>query len=354
MKKNDHFTPLLVIFLLMTVSSCQSAPPSADNQQPNAVSSGGEVQSIQVDKASPQKTIGITEEFSLPNCGGTEKLTQTLGTQVSVSKSVQMGTTVSVKGGGEVGVSAAAKLTVEAAVEAEYQQEYETANSRLDTIGMGAAPKTHVIYTIEWEKQEFSSMVTYELNRELVQTPYTFTMSVPKIAGSREEVCPTIGLVIPPTPISPTESGIDVAATPVSQDGPIRPHYQVTVGDGIFSEGTFSDGLAPYSEQSLWNNNRFNIQRIRPEEYPSGCDIARYNTNLVWISGTTGMQFSVNDSVVGTYNIADDPHGYIFEWPINIGDKLCAVGFRSVGYSIIIGPDIYYQYDSYCYRGNCK
>jgi hypothetical protein len=158
-----------------------------------------------------------------------------------------------------------------------------------------------------------------------------------------------------PTPISTTQSGIDqYEVTPISQEGPLRPHYQVNVGDGIFSAGTFSDGLAPYSEQWLWDNNHFKIQRIRPQENPNGCDISRYNTNLVWISGTTGMQFSINDKVVGTYKIADDPHGYILEWAIKMGDKLCAVGFRSIGYSIIIGPDIYYHYDSYCYRGNCK
>lgn len=135
---------------------------------------------------------------------------------------------------------------------------------------------------------------------------------------------------------------------------PIREHFQVVVGDGVFESGTFSDGLAPYSENWLWENKHFNIQRIRPEEYPSGCDVSRYNTNLVWISGSTGMQFSINDEVVGTYNIADDPHGYIFQWSIRMGDKLCALKYKSIGYSIILGPDIYYHYDSYCYRGNCK
>ncbi|OQX65071.1 MAG: hypothetical protein B5M51_01800 [Anaerolinea sp. 4484_236] len=187
MKKKHRFISLFTISLVMIISGCQSSP------NPSSATDDGEVQNIQVQKVSPQKTVSFTEEFPLPNCGGTEKLTQTLGTQVSVSKSVQMGTTVSVSGGAEVGVSAAAKLTMEAAVEATYQQEYDTANSRLDTIEMGAAPKTHVVYTIEWEKQEFSSVVTYELNKEMVQTPYTFTMNVPKLSGSREEKCSDTG-----------------------------------------------------------------------------------------------------------------------------------------------------------------
>jgi len=156
-----------------------------------------------------------------------------------------------------------------------------------------------------------------------------------------------------------TQEENDNTSNPVPQpnaleDGePLREHYQVVVGDGIFAQGAFSDGQAPYSEQWLWDNDRFNIQRIRREEYPTGCDVARYNTNLLWISGTTGMSFSVNGENVGTYNISDDAHGYIFEWPIRMGDTLCAVGFTPVGFQIVLGPDIYYHYDSYCYRGAC-
>jgi hypothetical protein len=351
-----YFASLLATLLMLIVSSCQPASTIADVPQANpAPNSNSDIQNINVKTVASQRTAGNKEEFPLPNCGGTGKLTQSLGTQVSVTKKIEMGTTVSVNGGGEVGISAAAKITLEAAIEAAYKQEYETANSRLDTIGMEAAPKTHVIYTIEWEKQEFSSVATSEFNREMVQTPYVFTMNVPKIAGSREEKCADIGEVIPATPVSQNQSGIDTTlSTPVSQDGPFKPHYQVVVGDGIFSQGTFSDGMAEYSQDWLWANGHGDIQRIRQEEYPSGCDVARYNTNLVWISGTNGMQISVNDKIVGTYNIADNSHGYIFQYPINMGDKLCAVNYRSsTGFAILLGPNIYYHYDSYCHRGNC-
>ena len=357
MKDSIHyFASLLAIFLMVIVSSCQSAPTVISTPQTNSPSNGNsEVQNISVDTVSAQRTPGTTEEFPLPNCGGTGKLTQSLGTQVSVTKKVEMGATASIKGGGEVGISETAKITLEAAIEAAYKQEYDTANSRLDTISMEAAPKTHVIYTIEWERQEFSSIVTFEFNREMVQTPYKFIMNVPKIAGSREENCANIGSVIPATPISPNQSSVDLSSsTPVGQDGPFRPHYQVVVGDGIFAQGTFSDGMAEYSQDWLWANGHGDIQRIRKEEYPSGCDIARYNTNLIWIAGTAGMQISINDKIVGTYKIADNAHGYIFQYPINMGDKICAVNYRaSTGYAILLGPNIYYHYDSYCYRGNC-
>lgn len=140
----------------------------------------------------------------------------------------------------------------------------------------------------------------------------------------------------------------------ISELVPIREHFEVSVGDGLFESGTFSDGLEPFSEDWLWTNDHHSVQRIRQEEFPDGCDISRYTTEVVWITATTEMQFTINDEVIGTYKATDDPHGYIFKWPIKIGDKLCAVNFKPIGYSIIIGPDIYYHYDSYCYRGECK
>ena len=146
-----------------------------------------------------------------------------------------------------------------------------------------------------------------------------------------------------------------VQSTPMSILEPLREHYEVTVGEGLFEKGTFSDGMAPYSEQWLWDNDHFDVQRIRQEEYPSGCDISRYNTDLVWIGGTPGMSIAINGEEVGQYTIAADSHGYIFKWSIQMGDEICAVGFvKSVGFFIILGPDIYYQHDSYCYRGHCK
>lgn len=147
---------------------------------------------------------------------------------------------------------------------------------------------------------------------------------------------------------------IGTMPSPKSTFQPIREHYAVDVGDGVFDNATFSDGMAEYSEPWLWDNSHFDIQRIRPEEQPSGCDISRYSTDLVWVSATTGVYITINGENVGTYTAADDPHGYILKMQVGMGDKICAVNFTRVGYSIIMGPDIYYQYDSYCYRSNCK
>lgn len=161
---------------------------------------------------------------------------------------------------------------------------------------------------------------------------------------------PTATSTDTPVPLTPTTMPPTPTQGPVA---PIRPHFQVLAGSGIFAEGTFSDGLAPYSEQWLWDNNHFRIQRIRREEQSNGCDVARYNADVIWIGAGTGMSLKINGEMVGEYTATDDPHGYIFKWPIHIGDQICAVNFERIGFHIILGPDVYYHYDSYCHRGNC-
>ena len=156
-----------------------------------------------------------------------------------------------------------------------------------------------------------------------------------------------------PVPSSSTDTFSPTQIQAIEEIEPIRDHFDVYVGNGIFENGTFSDGLAPLTQDWLWDNNHHRIQRIRQEEYPSGCDVSRYTTDLVWIAGSDGMTFTINGKVMGEYKIADYAHGYIFKADINIGDELCALNFKPIGYSIILGPDIYHAYDSYCYRGHC-
>lgn len=162
---------------------------------------------------------------------------------------------------------------------------------------------------------------------------------------------PLPGEVTPAPYPQPTEG----TATPMlpSTIQPIRAHFTVQVGTGLLANGTFSDGLAPYTEEWLWENEHFGIQVINPDVYPNGCDVSRYNTNLVWIGGSPGMKLTINDRVVGSYDIAPDAHGYVFHGDIQMGDALCAVNYAPSGFHIILGPDLYYHYDSYCYRGHC-
>ena len=265
-----HFLIIIVMSFFVTVGvGCQPSNPTPQpipGEDSVAQTSPETIKNIQVKMVDPVKYEGEVEPFPLPNCGGTGELAQSLGTQASVSKSVMLGGRAKAKVGGEVAIPQTAKLQLELEIEAAYQQTYETANSRLDTIQMKAAAGSHVIYEVQWEKQEFSSIATYEIDGEVFEAPYTYILKVPKINNSSQEACPTIGKVTPPTPIPPVEQQSDTSnnsgagAENVARDGePVREHYQVVVGDGIFAQGTFSDGLAPHSEQWLWDNDHFNI-----------------------------------------------------------------------------------------------
>lgn len=140
---------------------------------------------------------------------------------------------------------------------------------------------------------------------------------------------------------------------PVTSNQSFRPHTEISRGSGIFSSGTYSDGLAQYSYDELLQNNKFNIQKFRVEENPDGCGTSYYNVDKIWITGSYGMHFTLNDEDLGTYTAEATKHGYVFTQEIKPGDKLCAVNFGKDGYSIIFGPDMYYHYDSFCFRGYC-
>lgn len=138
-------------------------------------------------------------------------------------------------------------------------------------------------------------------------------------------------------------------------DGPFRLHQVTTIGTGQTAQGSFSDGMEPYSEDWLWRNNHFRIQRIRREENSSGCAAATYDANKVWLSVGAPATLSINGAAVGTVtNItAKQQHGYIVNLTVHAGDTLCVSPIPSSGFHIIFGPDLYYHYDSYCYRGYC-
>lgn len=142
------------------------------------------------------------------------------------------------------------------------------------------------------------------------------------------------------------------STSPLNIDGPFREHQTASVGTGVFTQVTFSDGNAPYSQSEL-DTNHFRIYRIRPEENPNGCGVSIYNTNKVWFSSSANTVFTVNGIEVGRLSVSTGRHGYVADWSIKTGDTVCAAGYSPSGFHIIFGPDMYYHYDSYCFRGNC-
>lgn len=170
---------------------------------------------------------------------------------------------------------------------------------------------------------------------------------------------PSIWDSLSPLPSTPRQAEVIPTTPPplipsptTESTGPFREHQTASIGTGAFAQVTLSDGLAPYEEGWL-QTYHFRHQRIRPEENPAGCGVSVFDTNKVWFSSSANTVFTVNGQEIGKLVVATGKHGYVFDYAIHVGDNLCAVGFAPSGYQIVIGPDMYYHYDSYCYRGNC-
>jgi len=124
---------------------------------------------------------------------------------------------------------------------------------------------------------------------------------------------------------------------------------KLNVGTGIFISANSSDGNRDYD-----SNTYYKIQRIRYEEVSNGCDISNWSSQLIWVTGNKGTNILLNNETIGQLTIDTGNHGYLVEVKINPGDQICISGKNPNGFSVIFGPDTYYHYDSYCYRGFCK
>ena len=200
-----------MILLTLLITSCVTTPtppgPSAD-----------EVTNIQVQPTENVETEGVTEEITLPNCGGTSDLTRSLASQSGLKKSVTIGSKASGSAGAEVGVSAVAKAKLEAAVEQAYQQTYETTVMQVKAVQMQAAPASHVVYVIQWKGQRFESMVSYDAAGETYNAPYAFVISFPDVISSYQVPCTSTDT---PTDI-PTSTEIPSTETPTETLTPTK------------------------------------------------------------------------------------------------------------------------------------
>jgi hypothetical protein len=333
--------PLIALTLLFTACQPTSAPTQA--------AQSGSIANVHVVTAEPTETCVDSETFPLPNCGGTSELHQTLGSNASIFKSVTVGTKATAEGAGEVAIPETAKLQLKLAVEAAYQETYETANSRLDTIDMRAAAGTHVVYDIGWYEQTFSSIVEYSENNQVFKAPYTYKLRIPKIDNSYQNSCDGGSAGNngqPNTQPAPQSTSVQSpTSVPLSSNqgsDPLREHKTTPiVGTGVLAQGTHSDGMAPISASEI--TSHLNIQRIRLEENPDGCAIAFLDADKIWFGSSVKTNLTINDVVVGTINGPTGKHGYIFNATVHSGDKVCVTYFEPSGCQIVFGPDIYYH-----------
>jgi hypothetical protein len=314
MNNTTHYTIMKTIFaftiIITFISSCGSNSPSSQN-------SNNEVQDIRVQIAQPEKNNVKVEQFPLPNCGGTDKLAQSLGTYASVSKSATVSNRANVTGGGEVGIPEATRLKLEIQVELTYQKTYESANSRVDSIEMSAAPGTHVVYTIIWEEQTFNSIVQYSTGDQVYEAPYTYNLSIPKIDTSYQVVCPGNNPIdnapqntappLPPTSSSTNDSNNRITNTPppvtppsnvdksgsvtntpttgvIAVDCTAQPHTALNQGDHFFPGSLHIVELWRQNGQTPWGDRLVTAVVVGDVAilsaggsvwtYPAGCEDA--------------------------------------------------------------------------------
>lgn len=295
LSKIIHYS-FVFAFINITLIGCLPTPVDTLVTEDTGEIHSDEIHDIRVDKDNAIKTTIGTEEFELPNCGGTTELSQTLGTQASVQRGTALGGTVRTSAGLEVGLQIAAQVKLEAEVELTYQQEYSMANSRLDTITMAAAENSHVIYVIEWEEQEFSSIVSFTARSVEYLTPYKYTLSVPKIIDSYQVICPGSTLQI--TPSALTSPQVTQEKTVAPEQTPVVPTE--TLPDSI----TQLEGKIVFTCQLFRDENRNQICLI----YADGTGYMRLTTEddaIQWYASLSpdGNSIVYSSNETGTFEI---------------------------------------------------
>jgi hypothetical protein len=101
---------------------------------------------------------------------------------------------------------------------------------------------------------------------------------------------------IPPTPLLLTPTSASTASA-----GSFREHRQTPiVRTGVLAQGTYSDGMAPFTESDI--SAHLNIQRIRLEENPDGCGVAFLSADEIWFGSSVKTTLTINGFSVGTIN----------------------------------------------------
>lgn len=148
-----------------------------------------------------------------------------------------------------------------------------------------------------------------------------------------------------------TKPPVVTAPTVLQGQTPLRNHETTSIGSGVLANVTYSDGMAPISNEKIHQYGQ--LQLINPTTTSDGCGVAMYNTNTIWFGSGSRTTITVNGVSIGELYQGTGNHGYIFEWAIKVNDRICVTPISTGGFHFGIGPDVYIHYDSYCYRGHC-
>jgi|GEM_PF-3259989 len=345
--------------ILVMLAGCSPTAFPAGNGNPPSNTQNYQVEIINLTE--PVYETIRTESIDQPNCNGTGEVDNVVERTMGINHSIEVGLGLTVDVDGKLELFGTG-VDLGAAISSELGYQYGITESISRSITVRAAPKTHVVHTVKLSEVWESGTARVTTNGQSIDIPFRFRANFSiDLLESVPVDCATGQAIATQSASQPTLVGgaeVKPSATSISApsiiqgDGPFREHRTVSVGSGIFTQVTSSDGNASYSQTEL-DTNHFRIYRIRPEENPDGCGVSIYNAEKVWFSSSTYTTFTVNGQEIGKLSVSTGRHGFVADWTVKVGDYICAVGYASSGFHIIFGPDMYYHYDSYCYRGNC-
>jgi hypothetical protein len=317
MKKSIKVT-LVFVILNFLVISCNSSPDVHLNEFSN-------------------KTISYNETINLNNCGG--KADSVQSETRTLTKKIEAGSEL--------------KVGYQEMIDGSLSLKYSEFRSTSKTITLTAPPGTNMEFVLKWSDNVYAGEISIDGSKGtyVVNVPINVSQESSQDIGGCGE---TIQTQISPSSteiLQPTVTVLNSSLI-IQGNGPFRDQNNKSVGTGVFSKVSFSDGNAKFTQNDL-DTNHYQIYRIRVEENKNGCGVSIYDSDKIWFSSSANTELTINGEVVGTLNVNTGKHGVVIALPIKVGDELCAVGYAASGFHIILGPDLYYHYDSYCYRGYC-
>jgi len=301
------------------------------------------------------RDLGPTTE-TVWNCGsggGTVVKHPTMSVVTNHAVEWQVGGTVGV--GVKIGegiIPGGADLS--ASLEGRYVSRLEQGIQQGTGWDLPAEPNTIMVYTLMWREVWQPGYIYVRLaDQNVVRVDIRYRTGIQsEIVGKQKQTCG--GEQTPPVQPGgqPALTAQPIPTMQARSQGPFHEHRQDSIGSGIFSQVTYSDGLAPFTQQEL-NTSHSRLQLINPDTTSDGCGVAVYNVEKIWFGAASRTTLMVNGSPVGEVYAGTGKHGYIVNLTIRVNDRICVNPVPPGGFHINFGPDLYYHYDSYCYRGHC-
>ncbi|RME59618.1 hypothetical protein D6779_03835, partial [Candidatus Parcubacteria bacterium] len=193
-------------------------------------SDGNEIRIDTINTATPVERLIRSEDIPVENCGGTGSAHRTIARTKTVNSSISIGRTAQIEGGGEVEIPEIIKANLKASISQKYANQIFEGTQITDEIEVEVAAGTHVIYTIEWVQESYTSTVRYvDGTGRTYIAPYTYKVEVPKQNGSKNVPCPT------PTQDASAAPQIPPAAEPVTPSPPPTEFLGGGSGQLVFS-----------------------------------------------------------------------------------------------------------------------